>query len=886
MDWYQLNANDVLKKLNSATQGLLHDEVEKRFSEYGPNKFVIEEKTSRLQIVLHQFTSPLIYVLLIASVVSVFLREYIDTGVIMAVVILNAIIGYIQEYKAEESISALKKLVVPKARVVRDGREQEINSEDLVPGDIVILSSGSKIPADIRLFKAIELRTDEALLTGESLPSNKSTSALKEKNLTAGDQKNMAFMGTIVVSGRARGIVVETGHRTALGRIAKEVREIRSIKTPLQEKFHKFAKFIGLFTLGFSTILLAAGVLLGEELSEMFMVAVATAVSVIPEGLPIAVTVAMAIGVSRMAERNSIIRKLPAVETLGSTTIICSDKTGTLTKNEMTVRLIYDGTHTFEVTGGGYDPDGEILHENLPVTADNKKDLLNTLRIGLLCNESDIYEINGQYKVDGDPTEGALIVSAIKAGLNHEAESGEYPQIAMIPFESERGYMATLHNHRGKKVIYVKGAPEKLIDMCAESMTGEEMNSANHYSHGFAKEGLRVIALAYKETAGDKETLTHEDIKSGLVYAGLQGMMDPPREESLRAVQDCKKAGIRTVMVTGDHSVTALAISRKLGIGEDTSEVLTGKEIETLSDDDLFNKSSDISIFARVSPEHKLRIVQQFVRKGEIVAVTGDGVNDAPALKAAHIGVAMAAAGTDVAKEASDMIVTDNNFASIVSAVEEGRVVYDNIEKVTLFLVSCGLGELLAIFTTLLLGLPIPYIPAQILWLNLVTNGFQDVALAFEPAEQDVIKRPPRNPRERIMSKLIVQRTLLMGFILAAGTFYMFNSCLKAGVPLEKARTVALTTMVFFQFYQAFNCRSSTQSIFKMSFLTNPFLFFSMIAAFFAQMAVIYVPALQWIFRTVPLDLNEWLRIIIITTTIVIAVEIDKSVRRGKTTGG
>ncbi len=738
----------------------------------------------------------------------------------------------------------------------------------------------------MRLFKVIELRANEALLTGESLPVEKTTATIKEENLIPGDQKNMAFMGTIAISGRAKGVVVETGQRTALGQIAEEVKEVTEVKTPLQLKFEKFARLIGLFVLGFSVFILIAGTLLGGKLSEMFMVAVATAVSVIPEGLPVAVTIAMAIGVSRMARRYAIIRKLPAVETLGDTTVICSDKTGTLTKNEMTVRLIYDGAHTYEVTGSGYDPKGEILHEKIPITKGERKDLIKMLRIGLLCNESDIYEEEGEYKVDGDPTEGALIVSAIKAGLNHEEEQENYPHIAMIPFESERGYMATLHKHRGKKIIFVKGAPEKLLDMCTECMLKGDVKikEINHFSQEFAKEGLRVIALAYKEAPHDKEELTHEDVKDGLIYTGLQGLMDPPREEALSAVEGCKNAGIRTVMVTGDYAVTAEAVSKQIGIAGDKPQVLEGKEIETIDDEELFNRSKNVSVYARVSPEHKLRIVQQLVRHGEIVAVTGDGVNDAPALKAAHIGIAMGRKGTDVAKESSDMVVTDDNFSSIFSAVEEGRVVYDNIRKVVLFLVSCGLGELLAIFASIIMGFPIPYIPAQILWLNLVTNGLQDVALAFEPAEKDVIKKPPRNPKEGILSSLIIRRTLLMGIILAVGTLFIFISRLEAGVPLERARTAALTTMVFFQFYQAFNCRSETRSIFRMSLMTNPFLLFSMIAAFFAQMAVIYVPALQWIFRTVPLSVNEWFQIALITITVVIAVEIDKAIRRKRQT--
>ncbi len=882
MSWYQLDVKETFQELRTSEEGLTDAQVKERLAQYGPNIFAQEEKLRRLKILLHQFQSPLIYILIIAGIVTFLLREYIDTGVIMAVVILNAIIGYIQEFKAEESMRALKKMVLPKARVVREGKEKEITGEQLVPGDIVVMASGGKVPADLRLFKTIELKIEEAALTGESIPVEKTTSSIKEANLTPGDQINMAFMGTIAVSGRGRGVVVETATRTVLGQIAEQVREVSTAKAPVQDKLERFAKLIGIVVIGFSSAVFGIGIWMGAKVSEMFMVAVATAVSAIPEGLPIAVTVAMAIGVSRMARRNAIVRKLPAVETLGSTTIICSDKTGTLTKNEMTVRLIYDGQHTYEVTGSGYEPKGEILHEKLPAKTNELRDLQYVSRIGLLCNESNIYQEDGEYKVDGDPTEGALIVAAMKTGLNPVEERENYPEIAILPFESERGYMATLHKHADKKFIFVKGAPERVLDMCTDCLTDAELKSKEilNVCKNFAQEGLRVLAMGFKEVLPDMEELTYQDVESGIIYAGLQGMMDPPRPEAIEAIEGCKQAGIRTIMITGDHAITAVAIAKTLRIGEGDPNVLTGKELEAMSEEELFRRVKDVSVYARVSPTHKLMITQQLLKHGEVVAVTGDGVNDAPALKAAQIGIAMGKTGTDVAKEASDMVLADDNFATIFSAVEGGRVVYDNIKKVTLFLVSCGLGELLAILATIVMRLPIPYIPVQILWLNLVTNGLQDVALAFEPGEKGVLRRSPKSPKEGILSSLMIQRTFLMGTVLALGTLFIFISDLKSGVPLERARTAALTTMVFFQFYQALNCRSETRSIFRMSLLSNPFLLFSMIAAFFAQLAVLYVPALQWIFRTVPLSMMDWLKIAVVTVTIIIAVEIDKWIRR------
>jgi len=889
MNWYQLSAKDILHKLNTSEKGLTDEEARQRLEQYGPNKLAEEEEISRLKIFLHQFASPLIYILIIAAVITFILKEYIDTGVIMAVVILNAIIGFFQEYKAEQSIRALKKMVVPKARALRNGEEKEIKSEELVPGDIVLLTSGLRVPADARLIHTIELKIEEAMLTGESLPAEKHSHPIHEDKLTSGDQRNMAFMGTIALSGRAKGVVVATGASTILGSIAREVRQFEITRTPLQEKFDRFAKRIGLIVLLASFTLFGIGIFLGEEIKTMFMTMVAAAVATIPEGLPIVVTITLAAGVTRMARQNAIIRQLPAVETLGSTTVIGSDKTGTLTKNEMTVKLIYDGKHAYEVTGSGYEPKGEILHEGVHIKPKELKNLMYVLRIGLLCNESSVYEEEGMHKVDGDPTEGSLIVSAMKAGLNPEKEREKYEQISIIPFESERSYMATLHKHRGKKLIFIKGAPEKVLEMCARDAEGERINKKKslRFANDFAKEGMRVLSFAYKEAPDDLDELSCKevekclDIASGLIFAGLQGMIDPPRPEAIEAIEGCKKAGIRVVMITGDHAVTAKAIAKKLGIADDNAEALTGSELEDMDDAGLLEKVKTVSIFARVSPHHKLRITEQLKKLGHIVAVTGDGVNDAPALKAAHIGIAMGRTGTDVAKEASDMVIVDDNFASIFHAVKEGRIVFDNIRKVVFFLIPTGVAAIISIMITLILGLPIPYIPSQILWINLVTNGLQVIALSFEPGEKNVLNRPPLNPQEGIMSKVLVQRTVLVGALISAGVVYNFYTAYgHEGASLEHARTVAVTTMVVFQFLQAWNSRSEWQSVFKMRLLGNPFLFYGLIASFLAQIAVIYVPALQWVFRTEPIGTDEWFRILIVAFSVIVVVEIDKWIRR------
>jgi Ca2+-transporting ATPase len=887
MNWFRSSVPEVFDRLNAQDCGLTAGEAQKRQEQYGLNRLPEGEDVSPLQVLLHQFKSPLIYILLVAAIVTALLEEYIDMGVILAVVILNAVVGFFQEYKAETSVRALKSMVVAKARVVRDGKEMEIPSEELVPGDIVLLASGAKVPADLRLVEVTELRAEEAALTGESVPVKKTTQPLLDDYLTPGDQINMVFMGTIIVNGRARGIVVETGTRTVLGQIARNVKELSVTETPLQQKIVKFAQFIGLLVLGSAVAIIVLGLFLGLTLAELLTTAVAASVATVPEGLPIVVTVTMAIGITRMVRRNAIIRKLSAVETLGSTTIICSDKTGTLTKNEMTVKTLFDGHHTYEVTGSGYDPEGEILHEWEPTDMEALRGLHNLLRTGLLCNESNVHKVHESFTIDGDPTEGALIVAAMKAGFNPDGEKKAYPRIGIIPFESERGFMATHHEHNGEGIIFLKGAPEKVLEMCRDLPSGEALDRMKimEVAERFAEDGLRVLGMAYREVPGNAgpERFIQENLGSDLTFAGLQGMIDPPRPEAIEAIQGCKEAGIRVAMITGDHAVTASAIGRMMGIRESKAPAITGKELEAMSDDELFARVQATSVYARVSPQHKLRIVQQYMRHGEVVAVTGDGVNDAPALKAAHIGAAMGKTGTDVAREAADMVITDDNFASIFHAVEEGRIVFDNIRKVTLFLIPTGFAAILSILVSMFLEIPIPYVAAQLLWINLVTNGLQDVALAFEPGEKDIIKRKPRNPKEGIMSRLMIERSILVGIVISAGVIFIYRAALSEGAPIEYARTMAMTTMVLFQFFQAWNSRSESKSVFRMSPLSNPFLFYSMVAAFLAQIAVVYMPSLQWVFRTAPLSLADWVWVTLVAVSVVIVVEIDKGIRRRRT---
>lgn len=884
MKWYQLDLKDVFDKLETDINGITETDARERRNKYGLNALPEGEGISRIKIIIDQFKSPLIYILMVSAVITAILGEYIDTGVIIAVLIINAIVGYFQEYKAETSIKALKKMVVTKTKVMRGGREYEISSEELVPGDIVVLTSGQKVPADIRLFEVIELRIDEAALTGESLPVEKSIHPINEDNLTPGDQKNMAFMGTIIVNGRARGIVVDTGTHTMLGQIARHVKEQSVTQTPLQQKIDRFAHLIGILVLVSAAAIVVLGFIMGMKLTEIFTTAVAAAVAAVPEGLPIVVTVTMAIGISRMAKRHAIIRKLPAVETLGSTSIICSDKTGTLTKNEMTVKAICTGEHCLEVTGSGYLPDGRILHEWEDPDSELAVRLRMLLRIGLLCNESQLIEENGHYRVEGDPTEGALIVSAIKGGLDPQEEKKRYPLKGIIPFESDRGFMATLHKDHEKGIIFIKGAQEIILGICNRTDYGMAFNREKIMDMGerFAEDGLRVLAMAYKDVDNSflEGQFSHERLGSDFIFAGLQAMIDPPRPEAQEAIEACRQAGIRVSMITGDHKVTAKAIGKIMGIVDERPGVLTGKEIEVMDDEELFKKVQNVSIYARVSPQHKLRIVNQYIRHGEVVAVTGDGVNDAPALKAAHIGVAMGKTGTDVAKEAADMVITDDNFVSIFHAVEEGRIVFDNIRKVVFFLIPTGFAAIISILISMIMDLPAPYIASQLLWINLVTNGLQDVALAFEPGEKDVLLRKPRGIKEGIMSRLLFERSVMVSILISLGIVYNYYDAISNGATVAHARTIAVTTMVFFQFFQAWNARSETRSVFSINPLGNPFLFYSIVAALLAQLAVIYLPSLQWIFRTEALLMGEWLQIIVVSFSVIIVVEIDKFIRR------
>jgi calcium-translocating P-type ATPase len=871
--WHALDVADVADRLQTHEQGLSQSEAQRRVDEYGQNTLEEEEGQSALELFLHQFRSPLIYILVVAAIATVFVQEYIDTAVIAAVLLLNAVIGFTQERKAEQSVMALRQLVAPKAHILRENRASEIESIDLVPGDVVLLESGTRVPADIRIFAATSLMADESLLTGESVPVQKKALPISEATAVA-DRTNILFAGTTISSGRGRGYVVETGDRTELGGIAEQVRTHETTQTPLQSRMDRFAKIVGAAVLGSTVVAFAIGFASGISASEMFMVGVGLAVAAVPEGLPIVFTVTMAIGVHRMAQRNAIIRRLPAVETLGSTTIIGSDKTGTLTENRMTVHQVWTPTESFDFSG----------HDQSSASEGQYASVHDTFLAGVLTNEATIYRSGGEIQVHGDPTEAALISVAEVVGIDPKHVRESYPVLSETPFEPDLRYSASLREIDGAPRLFVKGAPERLLDM-STSMYGEDgvepldRRRFEEAAEQMASRGLRVLATAVADVDSSEVPENGLPEPADLTFAGLFGLLDPPRQGVLEAIAGCQDAGIRVIMITGDHSSTASAIAADLGIANQNDGVMTGVELENFTDDELDEAVKDVAVFARVSPEHKLRIATACRRIGHVVGITGDGVNDAPALKAADIGIAMGKSGTDVAREASDMVLTDDNFVSIYGAVEQGRVTFDNVRKITFFLISTGIAATLTIITALVLQWPLPFLPAQLLWLNLVTNGLQDLALAFEPGEPDVLKRKPRRRDEGIISPLLWERSVIVGLIMSIGTLIMFSWELDRSDSLTQAQTVALTTMVIFQMLHVGNARSDYRSAFRISPFSNPFLLVATGTAFLVHVGAMYFPPAQFVLRIEPISFQAWVYIVLMALTIVAAVELHKLFR-------
>jgi cation-transporting P-type ATPase F len=870
--WHALAVNDVEQKLDTRSTGLSGEEAERRLELFGPNEISDDEGITALQVLLHQFTSPLIAILIVAALVTLAIGEYIDSAVIAAVLVLNAIIGFTQEYRAEQSARKLKQMVAPEADVMRDGEVRRIPSRQLVPGDLVVLESGDRIPADLRLIHARTLQVEEAALSGESVPAQKRVEPVEPQSVLA-DRLSLAFAGTAVTSGRARGYVVGTGLATELGKIAEHVRTEAQELTPLQRRMNRLAVLIGLIVAAAATAAFAIGLAMGESASQMLLVAVALAVASIPEGLPIVFTITLAIGVRRMAARNAVVRRLPAVEALGSTTVVGSDKTGTLTMNRMTVEAIWTA------------PDG-VVPIDRPVEAVSRDTAIGmTLLAGVLANEARLRDVEGLTEAEGDPTETALLMSAITLGIDQREERGLREEVAEIPFESDLQYSASFRRIDGETVAYLKGAPEKLLEMCAGMLGPEgpeplDQDRVRHATRELAAAGLRVLGMAYGHVDDQSFDPDRPLLPDHLILTGLQAMKDPPREGVGEAIRGCREAGIRVLMITGDHASTAQAIAKELGLATDDSPVLTGVELEEMPQDHLRREVGRVSVYARVSPEHKLRIVQALKEEGEVVGVTGDGVNDAPALKSADIGIAMGRSGTDVAREASDIVLADDNFASIYAAVEEGRVTFDNLRKATFFLISTGAASIVLILTAQLLGWPLPMLPAQLLWLNLVTNGLQDVAIAFEPGEPGVTKRPPRPPSEGIVSRLLWRRTAMAGIVMGLGTLGMFWWDLQVTGNLTHAQTVALTTMVLFQAFHVGNIRSEHRSVFRVPIASNPFLLGAVVLALVLHISALHLPFLQFVLRVSPLESHVWGWMILVATSIVALIEIDKWILR------
>ncbi len=865
-NWHSLEIKQALKEAHSTEKGLTTGQALKRLKELGENALKEAPGETLLSKFLGQFNDFMIIILIIAAIISAALGELIDAGAIAFIVVLNAALGFVQEYRAEKALQALKKLSALQATAVRNGKQVLVDARKIVPGDVIILNEGDRIPADCRLIESIGLRIDEAVLTGESMPVEKNAKALLKEKAALGERSNLAYSGTVVVRGRGKALVIETGMSTQMGRIAELVQETKKDKTPLQKQLAELGKFLGIAALAACAIIFGVGITTGYSALEMFLIAVSLAVAAIPEGLPAVVTITLAIGVQRMAARHSIIRKLPAVETLGAATVICSDKTGTLTKNEMTVREMYADNKRGSVSGEGYELKG--AYSGL---ARSNKALSSMLETACLCNNSTLAFDAEKKKASvlGDPTEASLLVAAAKAGIEYEALRKKFEFASENPFTSERKMMSVTRGHGKGYRVHAKGAPEELLKKCNRILKGDrivkltpaEKKRVLEENERMASKALRVLGFAFKDS---KKKDNSED---SLVFLGLAGMMDPPRPEAAEAIRLCKQAGIKVVMITGDNPATAAAIGRELGLmGKDARE-LTGPKLDEMHN--LEQVVEDVRIYARVSPEHKLMIVNALKARGEIVAMTGDGVNDAPAIKRADIGISMGITGTDVTKEASEMIITDDNFASIVSAIEEGRTIYSNIVKAVTYLVSCNIGEIITIFVAIIGGLASPLAPIQILWMNLVTDSMPALALAVEPTEANAMKRKPREKNKQILGLHNAKRIAIVGTWMAAGTLLLYSHYLPQGY--EKAATVAFTTLVIFQLFYALDSRSQSLSLNKLGLLSNKWMLASIAAAIALQVFIITHPAAQVIFKTVAIGLGDYALILAVTSSLLIA---------------
>jgi len=878
------STNTSLKSINERNtiyRGLSEKEAKKKLEKYGPNILSEKKKISALKILLEQFSDFMVMILIVCTLISAFMGELTEAITIIAIVIVNAVLGFIQEYRTEKTMKALKELAAPVARVVRDDRLVEVPAENVVPGDLIVLEAGDRVPADAVLVEANGLFVDESLLTGESIPVEKSIQSADQKIESIGDKLNHIFMGTIVTSGRGKAYVTETGMSTEMGKIADMIQDIEDEETPLQKRLDHLGKFIVYGCLIICAIVSITGIIRGEKIFTMLLSGISLAVAAVPEGLPAIVTISLALGVQKMLKRNSLVRKLPAVETLGCASVICSDKTGTLTENKMTVRKIYCDGNIVEVGGGAFSSEGEFFIGGKKINPLSLESLKLTMEIGSLCNNAVLkrtvkgsgtfdkvklaFSNKEKWELSGDPTEAALLVVSAKAGLTQEKLNDTFIRIDEIPFDSDRKCMTVIcDTKKGEVFAFTKGAPDIIIEKCTKiyssrgirPLTDEDKRIIQRKNNELAKEALRVLGVAYKKL--NSKYYDNKHIEEELIFVGLIGMIDPPRKEAINAVRKCKLAGIKPVMITGDHKVTASAIARELNIASEEDKVITGAELEEMSDIKLQSIVNDVAVFARVSPKHKLRIVRAFKKAGHIVAMTGDGVNDAPAVKEADIGVAMGITGTDVTKEASSMILLDDNFATIVAAIEEGRVIYNNIRKFIRYMLSCNIGEVLTMFLGTLLGLPLPLLPIQILWVNLVTDGLPAIALSLDPPEKDIMMRPPRGTKENIFSNGLLNLILFRGVLIGLCTLSVFISILYFTQDVAVARTGAFVTLVLTQLIHVFECKSERKNIFEIPFFNNIPLVLAVLCSLIMIIGVVYIPVFQGVFKTVPLSYYDW----------------------------
>lgn len=888
--WHFLDGEKVTTILESdLEEGISSREVKKRIRFFGRNSLTAKKGKSALLRFFLQFHQPLIYILIISGIVTAILNEWVESSVIFGVVIVNAIVGFLQEAKALKTLEILTRTLDVKSRVIRQGNTIEIFAENLVPGDLVLLRSGDRVPADLRLLRSHDLRIDESALTGESIPVDKKVESVEESTILA-ERKNMAYASTLVVHGQAKGIVVATGNQTEIGQISTLISETESLETPLSKKIKHFSNVLLISILIFSAFVFALGLWQGRPFPEIFLIAVAFAVALIPEGLPAVFTIILAVGISKMAKENSIIRKLPAVETLGSTTIICSDKTGTLTENKVTVQSIFAGNKNYTIESTGYEPIGDIFDDNNNVASIGHA-LKECLLAGLLCNESLLINEDDTWYIEGDPTEGALIVSARKAGLTEEHYSEKFFRIGLgIPFESEHQYMATIHDigQGERKKIYIKGSEEVILPRCSfmlleNGQTGKlDKQTIVDKVMKMAQEGMRVLAFATIELALKTDEIDHGDVEKNLIFIGLQGMMDPPRPEVFKAIEACHLASIEVKMITGDHAITAAAIAKKLNLQKPDSngnvflKVITGKELSEIPDDQMEDIVANYSVFARVTPQQKLHIIQALQSRGNIVAMTGDGVNDAPAMKQADIGIAIGKGGTEIATEVADMVLLDNNFATFAKAVEQGRCVFDNLKKFIVWTLATNGGAGLIILISLFIEGSLVLLPEQILWINLTTSLMLGLPLAFETKEKGIMTHPPRDTQAPIISRTYLFRILLVSILMTIAAFFLFNWELSMHQNISVAQTVVTNVVIVIQIFYLLNCRSLEKSIFSINLFSNKLVIFGISGILIFQMLYTYVPIFNHLFQSAPISSRSWVYILLCAVVTCVIIEFEK----------